>query len=86
MMAPGHVVVIGAGLAGLTASYDLLRAGHRVTLLEAGTSLGGLASSINLDGQSVERFYHFICRADNDLIRLIGELGIQDNKRWNRIL
>ena len=32
---PLHVVIIGAGLAGLCAGYELERRGHRVTILEA---------------------------------------------------
>ncbi|HEV7668722.1 MAG TPA: NAD(P)/FAD-dependent oxidoreductase [Thermoanaerobaculia bacterium] len=32
---PQHVLIIGAGIAGLTASWLLARAGHRVTLVEA---------------------------------------------------
>ena len=35
------VVVIGAGLAGLSAAYELTQAGHHVTILEAQTRPGG---------------------------------------------
>lgn len=35
------IVVIGAGLAGLSAAYELKRAGHEVTILEAQTRAGG---------------------------------------------
>lgn len=35
------VIVIGAGLAGLSAAYELTRAGHDVTILEARTRAGG---------------------------------------------
>ena len=38
---PRHVVVIGAGIAGLTAAYELRRAGHRCTVLEASHRAGG---------------------------------------------
>ncbi len=79
-----HIVVIGGGLAGLSASYDLVRTGHRVTLLEAEPEYGGLARSFRLGSTHVEHFYHFICRADRDLIRLVRELGIENRLRWEQ--
>ena len=38
---PKHVLVIGGGMAGLVAAYELKRAGHAVTLLEASRRIGG---------------------------------------------
>ncbi len=38
---PKHVLVIRAGMAGLVAAYELKRAGHRVTVLEASRRIGG---------------------------------------------
>jgi monoamine oxidase len=38
---PRHVIVVGAGIAGLTSAMLLKEAGHRVTLVEARNRLGG---------------------------------------------
>ncbi|KAL1861237.1 hypothetical protein Plec18170_001752 [Paecilomyces lecythidis] len=44
------VVIIGAGLAGLTAAEDVLRAGHSFVVLEARDRVGGKTWSVQLDG------------------------------------
>jgi protoporphyrinogen oxidase len=81
---PARVAIIGGGLAGLAAAYDLGRDGFNVTLLEGASNAGGLASSFRLEGAPIERFYHFICRTDVDLVHLVRELGIQDKLHWRQ--
>jgi protoporphyrinogen oxidase len=74
-----HVVIIGAGITGLTTAYKLLRDGSRVTVIEKNPDIGGLAASFLLDGSPVDRYYHFICKEDHDLIALTDELGLKGN-------
>ncbi len=75
-------IVIGGGPAGAKAASVLARAGVRVTLLEAGPVLGGLASSFDLDGVRIERYYHFICKGDDLLVETLSELGLSAKLHW----
>ena len=75
-------IVIGAGPAGLKAANVLARGGAAVTLLEASGVVGGLASSFDAGGVRVERYYHFICKGDNDLVTTLGELSLSHLLRW----
>ncbi len=45
MSAPLHVAVIGAGIIGACTAWELLKAGHRVTIIEPGTPGGEQAAS-----------------------------------------
>jgi len=47
---PGSVVVVGAGPAGLTAAYQLGKAGHPCTVLEATDVVGGISQTVVRDG------------------------------------
>jgi len=77
-----RLVVIGAGAMGLAAAYHASKAGHRVEVLEASPEPGGMAAHFDLDGLSIERFYHFICKTDEPTFELLDELGIRDRLRW----
>ncbi len=77
-----RVVVIGAGAMGLAAAYHALKRGHQVTVLEAAPEAGGMAAHFDLGGLSIERYYHFVCKADQSTFDLLAELGIGDKMRW----
>jgi phytoene desaturase len=49
-----HVVIVGAGLAGLAATLHLLGSGRRVTVLEAQPHPGGRAGRLDLSGYRVD--------------------------------
>jgi len=77
-----QVVIIGSGLSGLSAAYQLSKQGCQVTIVEKSSVPGGLASSISIQGEIVERFYHFICQTDHHLLNLANELGISTKLHW----
>lgn len=81
-----NIAIIGAGIAGLSAAYDLLKAGHRVTILEANAYAGGLASGFE-DKQwqwPLEKFYHHIFQSDKAIIGLVEEIGFKKNLFFSR--
>lgn len=77
-----RVAVVGAGAMGLAAAYHAAKAGHAVEVLEAAPEVGGMAAHFNFDGLSIERFYHFVCKADGPTFALLDELGLGDRMRW----
>jgi protoporphyrinogen oxidase len=74
------VGIIGAGIAGLSAAYDLLAAGHEVILLEAGDQTGGLAAGFQDEKWDwpLEKFYHHLFTSDQAILDLVAELDISD--------
>lgn len=58
-----HVLVIGAGVAGLTCARTLLRAGHRVTVLEADDEVGGRVRSDRAGGFILDRGFQVLFTA-----------------------
>lgn len=81
-----RVLVIGGGVAGLTAAYDLARAGYQVTVWEAAPFLGGLASGFKAPHWEwpLERFYHHLFQSDHEILRLAEEIGIGDDVFFRR--
>ena len=77
-----RVAIVGAGAMGLAAAYHALGLGHRVTVFEGDRVAGGMAAHLDFDGLSIERFYHFVCKADRPTFELLAELGIADRMVW----
>ncbi len=72
------VAVIGAGVAGLTAAYDLARAGRRVDVYERWPGLGGQAATFDAGGGVLlERYYHHLFTSDQQIAELCRELGVE---------
>jgi protoporphyrinogen oxidase len=81
-----HVAIIGAGIAGLAAAYDLSEAGHRVTIYEATPQVGGLAAGFKAPhwDWSLEKFYHHWFASDKHMLGLIERLGWSDQVLFPR--
>ena len=75
-----RVAIIGAGIGGMSAAYDLAKAGKKVTIFEAADHVGGLAAGFKEPhwDWTVERFYHHWFHSDEHILGLIEELGWSD--------
>src|SRR3954454_11931086 len=77
------VVVVGAGVAGLSAAVALAQAGARVTLLERRPYIGGRAYSY--DHPSLEETVdsqHVVVGCCTNLLDLARQAGMADTIRW----
>ena len=64
-------VVVGGGLAGITAALGALDAGCEVTLLEARPRLGGLTHSFRRGGLDIDNGQHVFLRCCTSYLRLL---------------
>ncbi len=81
-----QVAIIGAGIGGMAAAYDLAKAGQQVTIFEASDQPGGLATGFKEPDWdwTVEKFYHHWFASDQHMLGLIEELGWQDQVVFKR--
>jgi len=72
------IAIIGAGYSGMSAAWDLRKAGHDVAIYESADFVGGLASGFKEPGWkwSVEKFYHHWFASDRHMLAMIEELGL----------
>jgi protoporphyrinogen oxidase len=92
-----HVVVVGAGPAGLTAAYALTKVGEPVTVLEADDVVGGISRTVERDGwrfdigghrfftkvDPVEDLWHEILPDEDFLLRPRMSRIYYDNKLFD---
>jgi protoporphyrinogen oxidase len=78
--------IVGAGVGGLCAAYDLVSAGSEVDLYEAADHVGGLASGFKDSSWdwTLEKYYHHWFASDRHVLGLIDELGWSDQVLFPR--
>ncbi len=76
--APREVIVVGAGIAGLTAAWALMRMGVDVLLLEEKRRVGGVIVTDAVDGYVIDGGPDSLLVQKPAGLELCGELGISD--------
>jgi squalene-associated FAD-dependent desaturase len=74
-MSKPHVIVVGGGLAGLSAALSCADGGSQVTLLEARPRLGGLTWSFEREGLSFDNGQHVYLRCCTEYQRFLRRIG-----------
>jgi oxygen-dependent protoporphyrinogen oxidase len=77
-MTKATTIVIGAGIAGLTAAYQLKKAGHDVLVLDMNNYVGGRMANVEWEGFLVDIGAKFVTTADKSLLKMVAEVGLSD--------
>lgn len=72
-----EVAVVGAGIAGLSAAFELRRSGHKVVVLEASRRIGGRMSTDMLGGHVWNRGAQFLSSEDATTEELLGHMRMR---------
>jgi squalene-associated FAD-dependent desaturase len=79
-----HVVIIGAGWAGLAAAVELSRADIRITLVEAAKQAGGRARCVETQGLAFDNGQHLMLGAYSEMLRLLRVIGVPEEQVFHR--
>jgi len=71
-------LVIGAGIAGLTAAYQLQKRGLEVRVLEARDHVGGRMVTVDWEGFKVDTGAKFVTSSDKNLLEMVEDVGLED--------
>lgn len=75
------IAVIGGGITGLTAGYQLSKNGHQITIFEKENQIGGLVRGFKKRewAWSLDFFFHHLFTSDDKAINLLKEIGLSQN-------
>lgn len=81
----GEVVIVGAGVAGLSCARELVAGGARVVVIDRGRGVGGRCATRRVDGQPVDHGVSFLHGSHPDFVRAMGEIEATKLEGWPRV-
>ncbi len=80
-----RIAIIGAGITGLSAAYELAKKGHKVVIFERSKYPGGMGSYIKVKNNYIERFYHHFFTSHKHIKNMTREFNIADKLKFYRV-
>ena len=79
-----EVIILGGGLAGLSAAAALAGTGHTIKVLESRPFLGGRATSYETAGETIDNCQHILLRCCVNLLDFYKRLGVESDISFHR--
>jgi salicylate hydroxylase len=76
----GHIIVVGAGLGGLTLALCLVRAGFKVSVLEQAKALGEVGAGVQISANGARVLYHLGLADALNQVAFVPERG--EMRHW----
>ncbi len=76
------IAILGGGITGLAAAYELIQLGHKPTLFEASPRIGGVIETVKSDGFLAECGPNTLLETSPRIGKLINDLGLESRKRY----
>lgn len=69
----GRVIVVGAGIAGVTCARELIAAGHEVEVRERAMAVGGRMAAPQIEGRRVDMGASYFTASEPDFVRQVED-------------
>lgn len=76
------IAILGGGITGLTAAYELLKLGHKPTVFESSSRIGGAIETIRQNDFLAECGPNSLLETSPRISALISDLGLDSRKRY----
>jgi len=83
-MSMKEVLVLGGGLSGLSAGYQLSKGGFKVRILEKNRTPGGLSRGFQVGNTWLDVYYRHIFASNRNFLNLVDELGLKEKLIWKK--